>query len=351
MNDFARPGERPCGFALVVINQRIPGGAFHMKRPLISIIIPVYKVERYLDRCVKSVLAQDFPDFELLLIDDGSPDRCGKMCDNWAGQDERIRVYHQTNRGISGARNCGLDHVRGRYISFIDADDWVTKDYLSYLMSLFVEQCAVTACNHTVVRNGKKKNNVKAGRERRILTRKEAYEEVLFHGCVDVSGWGKLYKREVFDGFRFPEGKLFEDTYLFGDILNKTSLLVFGNKPCYFYEMHEESLVNRSFTEMNLDYIEASKKLAQYAVEAYPDLKVGAVRRINHARLSVLRYMEKCDGKYHQLRNRMRKEILKEAPVFIRDNRTPKRDKIAIGLLKAGFGPFYLGWKLYSLLR
>ena len=322
-----------------------------MDKPLISVIVPVYKVERYLDRCLKSILKQNLDDYELLLVDDGSPDNCGKMCEAWAERDPRIRVFHKQNGGLSSARNCGLDHAKGSYISFVDSDDWVADNYLSYLYGLFEEGCSMTACNHTILRNGKSKRNCDIMTAKRTLCRNEAYEEVLFHGCLDVSGWGKLYKKEIFDDLRYPEGRLFEDTYLFGDILNRTKTVVFGNQSCYYYEMHEESIVNRAFSKRNLQYIEAAKRLGRLAVEETPDCKTGAVRRVNHARLSVLRYMEKCDRKYLPFRNKLRKQVLKEAPLYIRDPRTPRRDKIAVSLLRMGMGSFYFGWNLYGKLR
>ena len=322
-----------------------------MGEPLISVIVPVYKVEKYLDRCVESVLSQDCRNIELLLVDDGSPDRCGEMCENWAKKDDRIRVFHKQNGGLSSARNCGLDHACGEYVSFIDSDDWVSNDYLSYLLRLCRDDCSVTACNHLIIRGGKQKANYETEKDVIVLDARSAYEEVLFHGCVDVSGWGKLYKREVFEKLRYPEGRLFEDTYLFGEILNQTQILVYGSRPCYYYEMHEESIVNKGFSEKNLQYIEAAERLARFAVEADPELRVGAVRRVNHARLSVLRYMEHCDKKYWTIRSELREAVLADAPFYIKDARTPKRDRFAVELLRLGIKPFYLGWNLYGKLR
>ena len=328
-----------------------------MNNPLISVIVPVYKVEPYLDRCVESVLAQDYTHFELILVDDGSPDRCGEMCDEWAKKDGRICVYHKRNGGQSSARNLGLDHAHGQYVSFIDSDDWVTRDYLSYLLSLFPEQCEAgtkcgfVACNHTIIRNGRRTANCDIGAETAILTRKEAFNDVLFHGCMDVAPWGKLYLAEVFADLWYPEGRVFEDTWLFGDVLNRTDTVVFGNRQCYFYEMHGESTVNQGFRQKNLQYIEAAEKLARDAVEYDPGNEVGGLRRINHARLSVLRYMERCDAKYHPVRNRLRQAILADAPRYIRDPRTPKRDRLAVLLLRMGFPIFYGGWNLYMRMR
>ena len=102
--------------------------------PEISVIVPVYKVEEYLPQCIDSILAQTFTDFELLLVDDGSPDRCGEICEEYAGKDTRIRVFHQQNSGVSAARNIGLQHAKGTYIVFVDSDDWVSTDYLLHFL-------------------------------------------------------------------------------------------------------------------------------------------------------------------------------------------------------------------------
>ena len=320
-----------------------------MDKPFISVIIPVYNTEAYLDRCVRSVLAQDYGHFELILVDDGSTDRSGRIMADLVKQDSRIIVIHKENGGQSSARNVGLDQAKGEYISFVDSDDYVTPDYLSYLLSLFPEDdgCRISACNHLIVRGEHSTENT--GEGDRVFSRTEAFEEVLFHGCIDVAPWGKLYRREVFETLRFPEGRIFEDTWLFGSILNATDRISFGRKPCYNYIIRELSTVRKEFSPKNLQYIEAAERLAEEALACSPVLQTGAVRRINHARLSVLRYMEHSGEK--ELKRTLRREVLRDAPRFIRHLRTPKRDRIAVALLRMGLRPFYFGWKMYSSLR
>ena len=322
--------------------------------PLISIIIPVYNTELYLDKCIGSVLGQDYENFELLLIDDGSTDRSGEICDQWMQKDSRIRVIHQKNNGQSAARNRGLESMEGSLITFIDSDDYVTEDYLSYLLDLFLENpdCAITACNHYIVRRNKKHPNSKTMQEVTVYTQKEAMEKVLFHDSLDVSPWAKLYKKEVFCDLRYPAGRTFEDTWLFGDVLKRTQTIVYGNRCCYFYEIREQSTVNSQFTSDKLQYIDAAAKLAADA-KAYGDenLEIGGVRRVNHAKLSVLRYMEHCEPEYDEIKNRLRQEILTDSEIYFDHPQTPKRDKIAVSLLRQGFTSFYKGWNLYSSIR
>lgn len=324
-----------------------------MDTPLISVIIPVFNVERYLDRCIDSVVRQDYRNFELIIVDDGSTDGSGAICDKWAGTDSRITVVHQKNKGLSGARNTGIDMMKGQMVSFIDADDYVSENYLSYLLSLYPEDpgCSVVACNHFVVRKGKNKPESVTESDKMHFSRQEAFENVLFGGAVNVSAWAKLYRREVFDNIRFPEGRLFEDTWVFGDILMKTGSFVFGNTCCYYYEMHGSSIVNRGFNSKDLEYIDSAKRLAAAALECDPGLKTGAVRRINHARLSVLRKMSHCSQEYKSIRKEMRKQIISESGIYLKDPGTPRRDRIAVAMLKMGFFPFYAAWRIYTVFQ
>ena len=318
-----------------------------MNRGIISIIVPIYNSEAYLSRCILSVLQQNYPDFELILVDDGSTDLSGTITEIWKKRDSRIRTIHKENGGQSSARNAGLEQAEGEYITFVDSDDYVSSDYLSYLLSLFDSNCQFTTCNHFVIRGEKKLAN--SSLSSRIMTRKDAFEEVLFHGCVDVAPWGKLYNREMFEKIRFPEGRIFEDTWLFGDILNQSKKVAFGSKCCYNYMVHNQSTVRKEYSSANLQYIEAAEKLAADALYCDPGLKTGGIRRINHARMSVLRYMEHSQETNTQ--NMLRKQILKDAPQFIHHPRTPRRDKVAIQLLRTGLIPFYTGWKIYSTIR
>ena len=324
-----------------------------MSAPEISVIVPVYKVEAYLDRCVESILVQTFVDFELILVDDGSPDRCGDICEAWARKDARVRVIHQQNRGLSGARNAGLDICRGAYIAFVDSDDEVTADYLSTLRALFEgrPRCALTACNHTIARGGKKSPGVAMPEGVYVYTRREAFSEALWHGAVDVSAWAKMYRQSVFDGLRYPEGQLFEDTWLFGDVLLHTEEVVVSSRQCYIYNIRGDSITSNAFSRKNLMYIEAAEKLSSQAVSEDPALSEAAARRVNHARLSVLRYMEHCPEVFRPLRAKLRQEILQDAGIYIRNERTPGRDRMAIRLLRPGLWAFYAGWRAYTWLR
>ena len=196
-----------------------------------------------------------------------------------------------------------------------------------------------------------KAENNDSGDRDYILTRHDAAEAVLFHDRVDVSAWNKLYHKSVFEDLRFPKGRLFEDTYIFSEILMKTEVYVYGCLPQYNYMKTKDSITARSFREKNLEYIESAERMALLIREQFPDLEAGCVRRVNHARLSVLRQMKNCGSEYLQTRETLRRKVLAESGTYIHLPRTPRRDKLAVTLLRMGWTPFYLGWDLYTKMR
>ena len=322
------------------------------KKPLVSVIVPVFRVEAYLEKCALSILSQDMEDFELILVDDGSPDACGEICDRFAARDSRVQCIHKENGGLSDARNAGSDAARGEYLSFIDADDYVEPTYLSYLLSLIqtVPGCKVSQANHFVERNGKCLPAY-SEEEKTVFSVHDAFEAALYHDRVDVSAWGKLYHRSVFGSLRFPKGRLYEDTYVFGDVLEATLSYVYGGRPQYHYVQRESSIVNQGFAEKNLQFIDSAERLTEIALRSYPDLDAACRRRMTHARLSVLRYMEHCPKEYSDLRDSLRRQVLSAAAAVCADTKTPRRDKLAIRLLQLGYAPFYAGWAMYTRIR
>lgn len=167
----------------------------------ISVVVPVYNVEKYLDRCVESILVQTFQDFELILVDDGSPDNCPQMCDNWAERDSRIRVIHKENGGLPDARNYGINAACGEYITFVDSDDWVEKEFLETLYQGMIQNNAdVVQCNYQQVYGEKKIERCFAPRE----LDEEAIQDHLIVGMANDkleimsnTRWNKLYRAEL----------------------------------------------------------------------------------------------------------------------------------------------------------
>jgi len=175
---------------------------------MISIIVPVYKVEAYLSKCIESILTQTFDDFELLLIDDGSPDSCGEICEKYAGKDSRIQAIHIKNRGLSGARNYGIERASGDYLSFVDSDDWIESDMIENLYSVAVKTDAdMVFCGYSKDFASKE---ITAPAKQQIWTGTESVK-ALIEGDIFPFAWGKLWKKSLIKDKRFPEGRRFED--------------------------------------------------------------------------------------------------------------------------------------------
>lgn len=229
---------------------------------LISIIIPVYNAEAYIENCITSMLNQTYDNFELILINDGSKDNSLSMCLKYAKQDDRIKVYDKPNGGASSARNLGLKHVKGRYIVFADIDDFVARNYLENLYSVAKEEnYDIVQCNYEIVNNqyqeekyvGFDKNDV------REITKVQALNNRLYK----VTLWGKIYSSKLFENFQFKEGIIYEDDasyYIFIDRANKIAVL---DETLYYYYMSDNSVM-RNNNQINMDFIDIYNERINY---------------------------------------------------------------------------------------
>ena len=230
-------------------------------RPEISIIVPVYKVEQYLDECINSILLQSFKDFELLLVDDGSPDKCPQICDEYSKKDFRVVTYHKKNGGQSSARNFGLDHAKGRYIIFVDSDDQLAEDALKYLYD------EITITNADVVLGKVIRFITGTGVSRpythldtrKEMSGKEALKMLLRGTPLNISVCGGLYKREIWDEVRMPVGYICEDWYVTPSIYLNASKVIFIPKLFYLYRDNTESTMGGLVRKPNLQVIQVAE--------------------------------------------------------------------------------------------
>ncbi len=236
---------------------------------LISVIVPVYKVEKYLDRCVESILAQTYRNFELILVDDGSPDNCGVMCDDWATKDPRIIVIHKKNGGLSDARNVGLDVAKGEYITFIDSDDIVDWTYLQRLYSAIINNNAdASVCGFYEFTNTPMAS-VPATDSISFYTGRDYCKCMYDHSiAVDyVIACAKMWKKDVFDTVRFPVGRRHEDnatTYRLMYNLNKIAVV---SDKLYGYYINDKGLTKSNFSLTRYDSIIALSEAEHYYKE------------------------------------------------------------------------------------
>lgn len=237
--------------------------------PEISIIVPVYNVEEYLSRCIDSILSQTFSDFELILVDDGSTDGSGKICDEYVKQDERVVVIHKENGGQSSARNSGLKKLNGKYISFIDSDDWISSDYLEYLYSLIKKYKADVVSADYVITYENCVSFSSQANEKVITGTSEILQFYLkqdkMHGKNDFAVWGKLYKKEFFNEINFPVGTIYEDNIINFKILKNCNCYVKSSKIIYAYFHRDKSTTKSKLSEKHLALIRTSEQMLELA--------------------------------------------------------------------------------------
>lgn len=231
------------------------------KDKLISIIVPIYKVEKYLKKCIESILKQTYKNIEIILVDDGSPDNCGKICDDYKQMDKRIKVIHKNNGGLSEARNYGIRESRGDYLLFVDSDDFIAENICEILINNINKYSADMAiCNFYYVFENKKaiKNEMSSKKDVQVLEKENIIREYFLNYSVDLNvAWNKLYKKDIFKGknaILFPVGKLHEDTYIMYKIYYNLNRLVRINKPLYYYRQRNDSIIS-SFSIKNVEDI------------------------------------------------------------------------------------------------
>ena len=218
-----------------------------MKENLISVILPIYNVSDYLDRCMKSVINQTYKNIEIIMVDDGSTDDSALKCDEYKEKDDRIVVFHKENGGLSDARNYGIKRASGNYITCIDSDDFIDLDYIEYLYNLITKyNVKMSICQHRVLySNGKVKEFGKNGEE--VLSSKKCLERMLYHDVIDTSAWAKLYDRRLFSDVEYPKGKLFEDIATTYKLMLQCDEIAVGYESKYNYLVRRDSIVNCSF--------------------------------------------------------------------------------------------------------
>lgn len=231
----------------------------------ISIIVPVYNVEDFLSACIDSILSQSFPDFELILVDDGSPDNCGAICDEYAQKDTRIRVIHQQNGGISAARNAGLDVAMGKYIAFVDSDDVVDRSYIGYMYTS-IQAYDADMC---IVRYSDFQEHISSINPGIDITVVLSGRDACLHRYsgdkrIHPTAWGKLYRCELFDHLRFPVGKIHEDQYVVSIALYLSKRIAVSEQVLYYYRLRKDSITYSSFSTKHFDNIRLMNSVISY---------------------------------------------------------------------------------------
>lgn len=237
--------------------------------PLISVIVPVYNVEKYITRCVESIACQTYSNLEIILVDDGSPDGSGKICDDFAERDSRIKVIHKSNGGLSSARNAGIDASTGQLIAFVDGDDYVSRKMYETLYNALAENGAdMSICNCEFVdEDGKTIDGKNSEIKSEVLDKAQALERLnplLYPYWKYVTAWNKLYKRELFGEIRYPDGKIHEDEFIIHRIIDRCSCVAVTEEPLYKYVQRGGSIMSDKPGDKHVDAVYAFLDRAEY---------------------------------------------------------------------------------------
>ncbi len=336
--------------------------------PLISVIVPVYNTKSTIERCVNSILTQTYPNLEIILVDDGSPDGAGELCDQLAQKHKNVRVLHQKNAGLSAARNAALKIAQGELITFVDSDDAIYPNMLDELIGL--RNSPVRICSFTeVAPNGQrhaitgavswqKGYIMPAEVKRRSFTVENCLRQMLLEQGFTMSACGKLYHRNLFKTVQFPVGKLYEDvgtTYRL--IMQCPDDVQFIPLPFYAYYQNADSIIHQNFNFHKLDLIELTDQMCNDIDQKFPSLQSVTNLRRMHARFSILRQMVLAKPsaqdkvKFQQVEQEITQYLLQHKDWVLRCPDASRRDRLAMRSLLLGRPVFKLAWKIYSRLR
>lgn len=305
-----------------------------MNLPLISCIVPIYNSERYLRRCIDSILAQDYPHYEIILVDDGSTDSSSRICDQYAAQYKSIIVYHKRNEGASLARKYGLDRATGDFVSFIDSDDWILPQYLSTLYQMISQyDVKISACGVHRVKPEESTKLSKECYESQLLT----FDELMprFFKYEFWGFWGKLYYKDVFGRITFPEETLSEDYYVMTQVFSQEQKMAFTNAQLYYYEYHLCSLSHEKLSQRAFGEFENVKSVYEFTRHNCPQYKEYALSNVIET--SVKLYLQKTQDRKHLYTaqfNTIRSFLKKEFLAILHNHIVNKNIRIlAIGIV------------------
>lgn len=277
-----------------------------MENKLISVIVPVYNVEKYLEKCLESIINQTYKKIEVILINDGSIDLSPQICDDYQKKDNRIKVIHKLNEGPSEARNTGLNVAKGEYIAFIDSDDYIDESYLNTLFKLLDNTNSDISCC-SFFSNIKLKHKITI----KQLNALKAISYMLQDKVVAPSAWGKLFKKEIFNNLRFPKDKIFEDFFTAPQFFSKAGKIVITSEQLYCYRVNPGGIMRSKFDSKYLDIIEMHDEVRIFIKNHYDDQNILKLVDVRKTRFCISILNKYVISNYHDesSKNKLLKEI------------------------------------------
>ena len=318
----------------------------------LSVIVPVYKVEAYIIKCVESIINQTYKNLEIILVDDGSPDNCGKICDEYADLDSRIKVIHKKNGGLSDARNHGIKIATGDYITFVDSDDYIESDMYQVLMELSQQNDAdISACNMAYVYEKDSKVKRDDSHQLRQLTPIEAYDIMIdYYGKLRMGVWNKIYRRELFNDIWFPKGQLYEDLAVMYKVIFRANKIMYLAESKYYYLQRGDAITSQPYSVREHDRYQFMNEMSAFIREHAPEIYVYAVsyKHINGF-LSIANRMIISSTYDIDFIKRIQKDIRSEKQ-WLLEGKLPYNRKMQILLLGYNFSVYKCLYKIIKPL-
>lgn len=310
------------------------------QKPMISIIVPVYKVEEFLSRCVDSLLAQTYENLEIILVDDGSPDNCGSICDAYAQRDPRVKVIHKENGGLSSARNAGLEIAQGEYIAFLDSDDWIEPEAYETMLNLAQKYQVKLVCAGRYDVYGEERTVGLCPEKEEKISGEEVAGRIFLWDNLDSSAWDKLYHASLLKDIRYPVGKICEDVPVTYRIALKAGEAVMCPKPFVNYYHRPGSITTASVSDKNFHFSEHTEKIYTYIRENHPNIADKAryqrVRSLSHMMLLLDTADKDVRKKYADRYSKLRSQLAEHTAFIAKCSWFSKKEKVTDMLLILG---------------
>lgn len=300
---------------------------------LISVIVPVYNVAPYIEDCLKCILNQTYENIEIILVDDGSTDGSGDICDSFSKKDVRIRVCHQKNSGVSVARNTGVSIAKGEYIAFIDSDDCVAPNLLEYLYQLIKRHSVdIGICGHVHCFN-RNEISFREESEQKIYDKEDAIVELLYQKSFLTSLWGKIFPRSYFEDIRFPEGMIFEDSAVVYKLFDKATKIAYGNAGIYAYIHREKSITTKIFSKSDCDILPICEDMEAYFANRSDALKKASMAYHGASAFRIYMNAPKGQGFDDQINNATT-FLNQNCKILLKDKNIRRKMKVALLLYR-----------------
>ena len=295
---------------------------------MISVIVPIYNVEAYLHQCVDSIIGQTYTDLEIILVDDGSPDNCGAICDEYAKKDPRVRVIHKPNGGVSDARNVGIENATGDFLFFVDSDDYLDPDAFELMLPVFYKNNLDILGIGSYRVKGNQVQSHSQNENLRLFTREQALHDTFVYDSFTAI-WGKIYKKSVIGNIRFPKGRLFEDSATCHLFINNARRIGLWNHCSYYYRKNPSSITQSSFNaKKRYDFVIAYQERLDFVRENNLDYEPECKTFLIKAALSCLTAV------YASPDSADNTEIYQKTATIIRENRSPQTYALLSGKYK-----------------